>query len=181
MVPVPVDGWDNRTYRLGDDMTVRLPTHAAYVPAVDKEDRWVPRLAPSLPVAVPQILAKGDPGEGYPFPWSVRGWLDGETAAVGRIDDMARFAVSVGEFILALQRCDATGGPLAGAHSFYRGAPRPTTTRRSAAVCAPCAVASAPGGPPPSGRPHSPPSGAGNRCGSTATSRPAICWSPTAS
>ncbi|MEW1928644.1 aminoglycoside phosphotransferase family protein [Streptomyces sp. NPDC088360] len=120
--PVEVDGWDNRTYRLGEDLTARLPTAAGYVPAVAKETEWLPRLAPSLPCAVPPILGQGVPGEGYPFPWSVRGWLDGETAAPERIDDMARFAVCVAEFILALQRCDTTGGPLAGEHSWYRGA-----------------------------------------------------------
>lgn len=120
--PVEVDGWDNRTYRVGDSLTARLPTAPGYVPAVAKENAWLPRLAPSLPVAVPPILGEGVPGEGYPFPWSVRGWLDGETAARERIDDMAQFAVSVAEFILALQRCDTTGGPLAGEHSWFRGA-----------------------------------------------------------
>lgn len=120
--PVEVDGWDNRTYRVGDSLTARLPTAPGYVPAVAKENAWLPRLAPSLPVAVPPILGEGAPGEGYPFPWSVRGWLDGETAARERIDDMAQFAVSVAEFILALQRCDTAGGPLAGEHSWYRGA-----------------------------------------------------------
>ncbi|MFE0105812.1 aminoglycoside phosphotransferase family protein [Streptomyces sp. NPDC059009] len=121
VVPVPIDGWDNRTYRLGDRMTVRLPTAAGYVPAVGKEHVWLPRLAPRLPVAIPSILAQGEPGEGYPYPWSVRGWLDGETAVPERIDDMAEFATSVGEFILALQQCDVTGGPVAGEHSWYRG------------------------------------------------------------
>lgn len=122
VTPVEVDGWDNRTYRLGDEMTVRLPTAAGYVPAVAKESYWLPRLAPLLPVAVPRILGEGVPGEGYPFPWSVRGWLRGRPAEPERIDDMARFAVSVAEFIRVLQRCDTTGGPLAGEHSFYRGA-----------------------------------------------------------
>ncbi|MGW6236036.1 aminoglycoside phosphotransferase family protein [Streptomyces sp. NPDC055094] len=122
VVPVAVDGWDNRTYRLGEDMTVRLPTAAGYAAAVDKECDWLPRLAPSLPVAVPAVLAKGAPGEGYPYSWSVRGWLPGETASLERIDDLSRFAADVAGFLLALQRCDATEGPLAGAHSFYRGA-----------------------------------------------------------
>lgn len=120
--PVEVDGWDNRTYRVGDSLTARLPTAPGYVPAVAKENEWLPRLAPSLPVAVPPILGEGAPGEDYSFPWSVRGWLDGETAARERIGDMEQFAVSVAEFILALQRCDTTGGPLAGEHSWYRGA-----------------------------------------------------------
>ncbi|WP_405674693.1 aminoglycoside phosphotransferase family protein [Streptomyces sp. NBC_01511] len=123
VTPVEVDGWDNRTYRLGDGMTARLPTAAGYVPAVAKEDHWLPRLAPALPVAVPTVLGRGVPGEGYPFPWSVRGWLPGGTARRERIGDMPRFATAVGEFLLALQRCDTTGGPVAGEHSFHRGAP----------------------------------------------------------
>jgi aminoglycoside phosphotransferase (APT) family kinase protein len=122
VTPVEVDGWDNRTYRLGDAMTVRLPTADGYVPAVAKENEWLPRLAPSLPVAVPPILGMGAPGEGYPFPWSVRGWLPGETAAPDRIADLPRFAGAVAEFLLALQSCDPTGGPTAGRHSWYRGA-----------------------------------------------------------
>ncbi|MGA6164466.1 aminoglycoside phosphotransferase family protein [Amycolatopsis magusensis] len=122
VTPVEVDGWDNRTYRLGDEMSVRLPTAEGYVPAVAKENEWLPRLAPALPVAVPEVLGEGVPGEGYPYPWSIRGWLPGETASRERIDDLPAFAVAVAEFIRALQRCDATGGPIAGEHSFYRGA-----------------------------------------------------------
>ncbi|WP_327351684.1 aminoglycoside phosphotransferase family protein [Streptomyces sp. NBC_01304] len=122
VTPVEVDGWDNRTYRLGDDKTVRLPTAASYALAVDKENHWLPRLAPSLPVAIPPVLARGVPGEGYPFPWSVRGWLAGETVARGRVDDMSALAVSVAGFLHALQRCETAGGPVAGEHSWYRGA-----------------------------------------------------------
>ncbi|MDI5975803.1 aminoglycoside phosphotransferase family protein [Amycolatopsis magusensis] len=122
VTPVEVDGWDNRTYRLGDEMSVRLPTAEGYVPAVAKENEWLPRLAPALPVAVPEVLGEGVPGEGYPYPWSIRGWLPGETASRERIDDLPAFAVAVAEFIRALQQCDTTGGPIAGRHSFYRGA-----------------------------------------------------------
>lgn len=122
--PVAVDGWDNRTYRLGGDMSVRLPTAAGYVPAVEKENTWLPLLAPHLPVPVPQVLAEGEPGEGYPYPWSVRGWLDGETAMTpDRVGDLTGFAVALGGFLLALQSVDPAGGPAAGAHSFQRGAP----------------------------------------------------------
>jgi aminoglycoside phosphotransferase (APT) family kinase protein len=123
VTPVARDGWDNRTYRLGDDKTVRLPTAAGYVPAVAKENEWLPRLAPGLPVAVPAVLGAGVPGEGYPYPWSVRGWLPGETADRARIDDPVRFAGEVAGFLTALQQCDTSGGPAAGEHSWYRGAP----------------------------------------------------------
>jgi aminoglycoside phosphotransferase (APT) family kinase protein len=137
VTPVEVDGWDNRTYHLGDDMTVRLPTGEGYEPAVEKEHRWLPVLAPLLPVPVPVSLALGAPGEGYPFQWSVRRWLAGRTASPEHIDDMAAFAVSIADFIRALQRIDATGGPKAGAHSFYRGTPPgyyDDWTRRALAV-----------------------------------------------
>ncbi|AXE86604.1 aminoglycoside phosphotransferase family protein [Streptomyces sp. Go-475] len=123
VTPVEVDGWDNRTYRLGETMTVRLPTAEHYAPAVAKENRWLPVLAPSLPVPVPPIVARGRPGEGYPYDWSVRGWLDGEVARPERIADLPRFAESVAGFLRALWAVDPTGGPPAGAHSFYRGAP----------------------------------------------------------
>jgi aminoglycoside phosphotransferase (APT) family kinase protein len=122
VTPVEVDGHDNRTYRLGDDKSVRLPTAAGYVAGVAKENEWLPRLAPALPVAIPDVLGVGVPGEGYPFPWSVRGWLPGETADRAHLEDPTRFAVDLAEFLRALWRCDPTGGPRAGLHSWYRGA-----------------------------------------------------------
>ena len=123
VTPVKIDGWDNRTYRLGPELTARLPTHASYVAAVDKEHRWLPVLAPALPVAIPEAVAKGAPGEGYPYPWAIRRWISGETASLSTVPDLDEFARSIAAFILALQAVDATDGPAAGAHSFYRGAP----------------------------------------------------------
>src|ERR687889_2614091 len=72
VTPVEVDGWDNRTYRLGDDLTARLPTAAGYEAAVHKEHRWLPLLAPVLPVGIPEAVAKGSPGENYPYFWAIR-------------------------------------------------------------------------------------------------------------
>ncbi|GAB3929956.1 aminoglycoside phosphotransferase family protein [Kribbella albertanoniae] len=123
ITPVKIDGWDNRTYRLGDELTARLPTHAAYEAAVPKEHHWLPILAPHLPAAIPEAVAKGEPGQGYPHQWAIRRWIDGSTASTETISDLDGFARDVAAFILALQQCDATAGPLAGAHSFYRGAP----------------------------------------------------------
>jgi aminoglycoside phosphotransferase (APT) family kinase protein len=120
--PVEVDGWDNRTYRLGNEMAVRLPTHERYAAAIDKEDHWLPRLAPALPVPIPLPLAKGVPAEGYPFGWSIRRWLHGETASLQRIGDLSGFASALAGFVRSLQRTDAAGGPRAGSHSFFRGA-----------------------------------------------------------
>ncbi|MFG3684634.1 aminoglycoside phosphotransferase family protein [Micromonospora sp. NPDC047740] len=132
--PVAVGGWDNRTFHLGDAMTVRLPSAEGYVPQVRKEQRWLPVLARRLPLAVPTPLAEGKPGEGYPFPWSVCRWIDGETAAAERIGDPVRFATDLAGFLAALHRTEPAGGPPAGAHSAFRGAPLATydgETRRA--------------------------------------------------
>ncbi|SCE96681.1 aminoglycoside phosphotransferase family protein [Micromonospora mirobrigensis] len=132
--PVRAGGWDNRTFHLGDTMTVRLPSAPGYVPQVDKEQRWLPRLAPGLPLAVPAPLARGVPGEGYPFPWSVYAWIEGRTATLDQIADPVEFAVDLAGFLTALHRPEPAGGPLAGAHSAFRGAPLSTyddDTRRA--------------------------------------------------
>lgn len=121
--PVPVDGWDNRTYRLGHELSVRLPTAESYVVGVAKESRWLPALAPHLPVRVPEPIFTGRPGSGFPYPWSVRRWLPGATASPSLVPSKPRFAEAVGRFLRALQAAPAEGGPPAGEHSFYRGSP----------------------------------------------------------
>jgi aminoglycoside phosphotransferase (APT) family kinase protein len=124
--PVPFDGWDNRTFRLGDDMSVRLPSAQAYTAQVEKEQRWLPRLAPLLPLPIPEPLALGAPAEGYPWPWSVYRWLDGEIATRAPIADLRQFAAALAQFLAALQRVDPAGGPAPGAHNFWRGGPLTT-------------------------------------------------------
>ena len=121
--PVEPGGWDNRTFRLGPRMTARLPSAAQYALQVEKEHRWLPKLAPLLPHPIPAPLAKGDPDVGYPWRWSVYRWLEGETAAVGRIADLRRFATDLAEFLNALRRIDPAGGPPPGRHNFFRGGP----------------------------------------------------------
>jgi aminoglycoside phosphotransferase (APT) family kinase protein len=120
---VELDGWDNTTFRLGEDMSVRLPSAARYAPQVEKEHRWLPKLAPLLPLQIPVPLAKGAPAYSYPFPWSVYRWLEGETAATGRIDDPVELAITLADFLSALYRIDPTGGPPPGQYNFFRGGP----------------------------------------------------------
>jgi aminoglycoside phosphotransferase (APT) family kinase protein len=120
---VDLQGWDNRTFRLGDELSVRLPSAAGYVPQVEKEHRWLPGLAPHLPLPIPSPVAQGHPAEGYPSPWSVYQWLPGEPAATARIDDLCDFARDLAGFLAALYRIPADDGPAAGPHSFYRGGP----------------------------------------------------------
>jgi len=124
--PVASDGWDNRTFHLGDDMSVRLPSAAGYEPQVAKEHRWLPVLAPQLPLAIPVPLAQGRPDQAYPFRWSVYRWIDGQTARADRVRDLMEFATAVAGFLTALQQIDSTDGPAAGAHNCFRGGPLTT-------------------------------------------------------
>lgn len=121
VAPVELNGWDNAIFRLGKRMKVRLPTAERYVAQVEKERRWLPFLAPHLPLPIPAPIATGVPGGGYPFPWSVYDWLDGEPASRENITDLRRFAIDLAAFLLALYAVDPGGGPVAGAHNFHRG------------------------------------------------------------
>jgi len=121
--PVHPRGTDNAIYRAGSDLAVRLPCRRRTTETLEKERLWLPRVAPHLPLAVPAPLAVGVPGEGYPFTWSVYGWLEGENATVEPISDLRRAAADLAEFIASLQRIDPAGGPPPGEHNFRRGEP----------------------------------------------------------
>ena len=121
--PVAFGGWDNRSFRLGERMVARLPSGESYAPQVEKEQHWLPLLAPMLPLAIPVPLAMGQPGEGFAWRWSVYTWLEGETADRSPIGDLRSFAVSLAHFMKALQRIEPTGGPPSGPHNFGRGGP----------------------------------------------------------
>lgn len=120
--PVDAGGWDNATFRLGERMSVRLPSSQAYAEQVDKEHRWLPVLGPQLPLPVPQPLAKGKPGCGFPRPWSVYRWIDGQPAETGTAANLPQFAADLAGFLAALYDVDPAGGPLPGTHNFFRGA-----------------------------------------------------------
>jgi aminoglycoside phosphotransferase (APT) family kinase protein len=83
-------------------------------------------LAPRLPLPIPAPVARGEPGEGYPYAWSVYRWLDGEIAGEAAIGDLTVFATQLAGFLVALQAIDATGGPAPGRHNFFRGGPLAT-------------------------------------------------------
>lgn len=123
LAKVEPGGWDNRTFRLGDELSVRLPSADGYAPGVEKEQRWLPRLAPQLPVEIPAPVATGAPSEAFPRPWSINRWIGGEPATTARIDDPVAFARQLAGFLVALRVADASDGPLAAAHSAWRGAP----------------------------------------------------------
>ena len=123
--PVPSSGTDNALYRLGNDMVVRLPRIHWAVGQVEKEHEWLPKLAPHLPLAIPEPLAMGTPAGGYPWEWSIHRWLDGESAILDLFADARQAAKELAQFITALQRIDPTGGPPAAEYKL-RGVPLAT-------------------------------------------------------
>jgi aminoglycoside phosphotransferase (APT) family kinase protein len=100
-----------------------MPSAEAYAGQVEKEHRWLPRLAPQLPLPIPIPIAIGVPGTGYPWHWSVYRWLEGENSTIQRIENLHQFATTLAHFLATLQRIDPTGGPTPGWHNFFRGGP----------------------------------------------------------
>ena len=134
--PVRSAGTDNALYRVGDAMVVRLPRIHWAVGQVQKEQEWLPRLAPVLPLAIPVPLAKGMPEDSYPWEWSVYPWLEGENATIERLADPDEAATELARFVGALQRIDAAGGPFPGEHNSSRGEPLATRDAGTRAVIA---------------------------------------------
>ena len=122
--PVPSAGTDNALFRLGDDMVVRLPRIPSAAGQATKEQDWLPRLAPLLPLAIPVPLAGGSASDFYPWQWSVYRWLDGTAArSSDDLSDPARAAAELGRFVASLHRIDSTGVPQPGQHNAFRGVP----------------------------------------------------------
>ncbi|MFT4060266.1 MAG: aminoglycoside phosphotransferase family protein [Legionella sp.] len=121
--PVARSGWDNRTFHLGNEMLVRMPSDAEYALQVEKEQKWLPILAPQVPLPIPAPLALGKPTTEYPWHWSIYSWIEGEAAASAPIKNLKDFAIDLAQFLAALEQIDSTNGPWAGPHSFYRGGP----------------------------------------------------------
>jgi len=119
--PVKNGGHDNRTFHLGDQMSVRLPSAERYIPQVEKEHKWLPFLTKHLSLPISTPLAKGKPADNYPCPWSIYKWVEGETANRENIVDLNQLAKDLGGFLVELQSIDASEGPLAGIHNFHRG------------------------------------------------------------
>lgn len=115
------EGWDNRTFHLGAELMVRVPSAQEYALAVEKEQRWLPVLAPQLPLPIPEPVAQGVPGEDYPFHWSVYRWLPGDPVSHESIADLTDFATTLADFLNALRAVDATDAPGPGLHNWFRG------------------------------------------------------------
>lgn len=119
VTPGPAGGTDHHLFRLGAELLVRMPKIAWAQDQAASDARWLPVLAPHLPLRVPAPEAVGESGQGFPFRWSVTPWLNGTSPAVGSLGpDAAR---QLGEFVAALRTVSTDGGPLATGTS--RGVP----------------------------------------------------------
>ncbi len=107
LVHVPSYGTDARLYRLGSDLVVRLPKIHWATGQIEMEQSLLPRLAPHLPVEIPEIVAVGEPAFGYPWSWAVYRWLDGMPPRAATEE----LACDLAAFIAALQKVEATDAP----------------------------------------------------------------------
>jgi aminoglycoside phosphotransferase (APT) family kinase protein len=130
-------GTDNAIYRLGDDLAIRLPRRPSAVGQVEVEARWLSRLAPTLPLATPEVVEVAAPSEAFPWPWAVVRWIDGEPATPDVLHNKVAVAHDLGAFVRALGQIDATGGPVPARANSGRGvalACRDESTRRNIAL-----------------------------------------------
>jgi len=123
VLEVEKQGHDNRTYRLGNDMLIRMPTAESYALKVPIEQELLPKLAPHLNVNIPVLIKMGMSSKNYPYPFSIYKWLEGTsinllTLSTGEMD---RVAFDLAKFLKELQSIDDVDGPVPGQHNWWRG------------------------------------------------------------
>lgn len=116
-------GWDNRSFRLGDDMLIRLPSAKPYAQQPEKEQQWLPFLSLHLSFQISQPVFMGQPSEVYSWCWSIYKWIDGESTDCLNLDEtqLQKIALNLARFLNELHEINATDGPVAGVHNYYRG------------------------------------------------------------
>jgi aminoglycoside phosphotransferase (APT) family kinase protein len=107
-------GTENAVFRLGSALALRMPLTPGAVGGLLTEVRWLPVVAGRVSLDVPEVVATGLPGEGYPFPWAVLTWLPGEDALSGRFRSLVDTATALGGFVAELRSIDPTDGPVGG-------------------------------------------------------------------
>lgn len=121
-------GWDNVSFRLGVDLVARLPRREASARLIHNEARWLPELAPRLPLPVPAPRFLGSPGYGYPWHWLIAPLIPGVPASVASDIDYETTSRQLAEFLSALHRPAPADAP----ENPFRGGPligRDTVTR----------------------------------------------------
>lgn len=120
---VEKQGHDNRTYRLGNDLLIRMPTDKAYALKVPKEQELLPKLAPHLSISIPVPVKMGLPSKDYAYPFSIYRWLEGTSINLLTLDDKVtmHLAYDLAKFLKELQSIKDIVGPEPGQHNWWRG------------------------------------------------------------
>lgn len=123
IVDVEKQGHDNRTYRLGEQMLIRMPTAADYALKVPKEQELLPGLAKSLSVSITAPIKMGKPSADYPYPFSIYKWLSGKSINLLTLTDQEKeqLAFDMAKFLKELQAIMDIKGPEPGQHNWWRG------------------------------------------------------------
>ena len=120
---VEKQGHDNRTYRLGNDLLIRIPTDESYALKVPKEYNLLPKLEPHLTVNIPKPIKIGRVSQTFPYPFSIYQWLEGTSINLLVLDDqtLEHLAHDLARFLKELQSIKNIDGPTPGQHNWWRG------------------------------------------------------------
>lgn len=120
---VEEQGHDNRTYRLGNDLLIRLPTDSHYALKVPKEQELLPQLGKYLSINIPTPVKMGKPSKSFPYPFSIYKWLDGKSINLLNLNtqELCVLAYDLAQFLKELQKINLVSGPKPGQHNWWRG------------------------------------------------------------
>ena len=121
--PIGPWGTDNAMFRVGEEFIARLPRSGWAKDAVAKEVRWLPTIAPHVPLSVPEVIGAGSPNGDYPWSWAVYRWIPGERPATNTLRDSRVWSEQVAVFLTALSDVGSPEGPEPGPHNGFRGGP----------------------------------------------------------
>lgn len=95
-------GWDNEIHRVGADHAIRMPRRKAAARLIENEQRWLPELAPILPLPIPAPIFAGHGAFGYPWAWSLVPWFPGVPLAHSPALDQAQLIDDLSNFLNSL-------------------------------------------------------------------------------
>ena len=107
-------GTVNAIFRIGGSFYARLPRVTDWADGIDREWTWLPKLTPHISLEIPRPLARGKPADGYPYPWAIYHWIEGELYQDDRLRDECQTAIDLASFIMELRSVDMQGAPRGG-------------------------------------------------------------------
>lgn len=120
---VEKQGHDNRSFRLGDEMLIRMPTDEQYALKVAKEQDLLPKLASYLSFDITAPIKMGALSADYPYPFSIYKWLEGKSINLINKEEinLEELAFDMAIFLKELQLIKDVSGSMPGQHNWWRG------------------------------------------------------------